>query len=128
LPPLDQVVDWIGRAHAADRPVAVHCVTREAVVLAVAAWHDAGAVAGDRIEHASITPVELIAELAALGIAVVTQPAFVSARGDAYLRDVEPVDVPDLYRCASLRAGGVEVGGSTDAPYGPADPWVAVRT
>jgi predicted amidohydrolase YtcJ len=47
--------------------------------------------------------------------------------GDRYLRDVDPDDVPHLYRCGSLLAQGVPVGGSTDAPFGPADPWLAIR-
>src|SRR5262249_13077019 len=32
-----------------------------------------------------------------------------------------------LYPCASLLAEGIAVGGSTDAPFGPADPWLAIR-
>ena len=82
---------------------------------------------GDRIEHASVTPPEVIAVMAHLSLTVVTQPAFVAARGDVYLRDVDPADRPDLYRCASLLEAGVAVGGSTDAPFGPDDPWLAMR-
>jgi predicted amidohydrolase YtcJ len=84
-------------------------------------------MAGDRIEHASVTPPEVIAAMAELSLTVVTQPAFIAARGDLYLSEVDPGDRPDLYRCASLLAGGVAVGGSTDAPFGPDDPWIAVR-
>jgi predicted amidohydrolase YtcJ len=65
--------------------------------------------------------------LAELGLTVVTQPAFLVERGDRYLDEVEAADRPDLYRCASLQEAGVPVGGSTDAPFGPDDPWVAVR-
>lgn len=126
LPPFDTVVAWFGRAHAAARPVAVHCVTRVALVLALAALRDVGARPGDRIEHASVVPIELIADLAELGVTVVTQPGFVAERGDDYLTDVEPSDVEDLYRCASLLAGGVPVAGSTDAPYTDPDPWAAI--
>jgi predicted amidohydrolase YtcJ len=128
LPELGVLVAWFRRAHGVPRPVAVHCVTRAALFLALAAWREAGSMPGDRIEHASVTPPEAAATLAQLGIAVVTQPAFVYARGDAYLRDVEPGDRPDLYRCACLLDAGVEVGGSTDAPFGPDDPWIAVRS
>ena len=64
----------------------------------------------------------------ALGVTVVTQPAFVHDRGDRYLAEVEPDDLPHLYRCASLEDAGVPVGGSTDAPFGPDDPWLAMRT
>ncbi len=127
LPALGELSDWFHSAHRAGRPVAVHCVTRTALLLAMAAWREAGSVPGDRIEHASVTPAEAVADLAGLSLTVVTQPAFVAARGDLYLAEVEPSDQPDLYRCASLLDAGVAVGGSTDAPFGPEDPWVAVR-
>jgi len=41
---------------------------------------------------------------------------------------VDRDDRPHLYRCASLIEAGIGVGGSTDAPFGPEDPWVAIRT
>lgn len=128
LPDPDDLGAAIAAAHRAGRPVAVHCVTRVAAVLALVAWETAGARHGDRIEHGSVLPVELLPEIAELGLTVVTQPAFVRARGDAYLRDVEPDDRPHLYRCGSLLDAGIGVGMSTDAPYGPAEPWVAVAT
>jgi predicted amidohydrolase YtcJ len=87
-----------------------------------------GSVPGDRVEHASVVPLEVVASLRELSLTVVTQPAFLAARGDAYLAEVDPPDQPDLYRCASLQEGGVAVGGSTDAPFGPDDPWVAIRS
>jgi predicted amidohydrolase YtcJ len=74
-----------------------------------------------------VTPLEAVATVAALSLTVVTQPAFLVARGDQYREEVEPEDRPDLYRCASFIEAGVGVGGSTDAPFGPDDPWVAVR-
>ncbi len=33
-----------------------------------------------------------------------------------------------LYPCASLDAAGVPVAAGTDAPFGPADPWLAIAT
>ena len=126
LPLFDVVVAWFARAHAAGRPVAVHCVTRVAIVLATAALQTTGSHPGDRIEHASVTPLDLLGDLVELGVTVITQPAFVAERGDDYLADVEPADVGDLYRCASLLAGGVPVAGSTDAPYADPDPWRAI--
>ena len=128
LPALGDLREWFQGAHRAGRPVAVHCVTRTALLLALAAWREVGSVPGDRIEHASVTPAEAVSALAGLSLTVVTQPAFVAARGDVYLAEVEPSDQPDLYRCGSLMDAGVAVGGSTDAPFGPEDPWVAVRS
>jgi predicted amidohydrolase YtcJ len=127
FPSLDQVSEGFARAHRAGRAVAVHCVSRAGLLLALAAWHAVGCAPGDRVEHASVVPPEAVATLRELSLTVVTQPAFIAARGDGYLAEVEPADRPDLYRCASLQEGGVAVGGSTDAPFGPDDPWVAIR-
>ena len=55
-----------------------------------------------------------------------TNPGFVSTRGDRYLAEVEAVDQPDLWRCRSLLARGVPLGGGTDAPFGDPDPWAAI--
>ncbi|WP_019546577.1 amidohydrolase family protein [Streptomyces sulphureus] len=112
---------------AARRPVAVHCVTRESLVLTLAVLRDAGLVPGDRIEHAAVVPPELRGELRELGLLVVTQPAFVAERGDRYLSDVEPDDLPHLYPYASLTEAGVAVVASSDAPYGTPDPWAVIR-
>lgn len=127
LPALEDVVAWFERAHGAGRAVAVHCVTRASLLLALAAWTETGSAPGDRVEHASVVPPEAVSTLRELALTVVTQPAFLSARGDAYLAEVDAVDRPDLYRCRSLIEEGVPVGGSTDAPFGPDDPWQAVQ-
>jgi predicted amidohydrolase YtcJ len=64
--------------------------------------------------------------LAQLGVAVVTQPGFLADRGDDYLRDTPAAEHGDLYRCRSLLRAGVPVALSSDAPYGPADPWAVM--
>lgn len=126
LPALDDLTGRIRLAHEHGRPVAVHCVTREALLLLLAAFEDAGTLHGDRIEHAALVPGETVAEIARRGLRVVTQPGFLADRGDDYLRDVPAGDVPDLYRYRSLLGAGVPVGLSSDAPYGPLDPWAVL--
>jgi len=126
-PALDDLVAAMSHAHRQHRPVAVHCVTRTALALALAAWESAGARAGDRIEHGSVVPPDAVASIAALGLTVVTQPGFVAERGDQYLADVAPDDIPHLYPCRRLIDAGVAVAGSTDAPYSAIDPWAAMR-
>ena len=116
----------IHAAHAAGRPVALHCTSRAETVLAVVALRDCGARRGDRLEHAGVLPRELDASLARDGVTVVTQPHFVAERGDDYLADVERVDHDLLYRCGSLIGAGVPVAAGTDAPYGRPDPWRAI--
>ena len=126
LPDFDRLVGWIDQAHGAGRPVAVHCVTRESLLLTLAALEQTGGAAGDRIEHAAVVPDGVAATLARQRLRVVTQPAFVSERGDHYRREVAPEDQPGLYPYASLLAAGVPVAPSSDAPFGDVDPWRAM--
>jgi predicted amidohydrolase YtcJ len=126
LPDLDDFIARIGQARTWGRAVAVHCVTAGELAVTLAAFQAAGARPGDRVEHGGVIAAEAVAELRRLGLTVVTQPAFVHERGDRYLADVAPADQPDLYRCASLTAAGVAVAGSSDAPYGSADPWLGM--
>jgi predicted amidohydrolase YtcJ len=122
------LVRWITAAHDAGRPVAVHCVTRPGLAAALAAWDEAGVLPGDRVEHGSVVPPDLRARVAGRGLAVVTQPGFVLERGDRYLAEVHPGDLPHLYPCRSLMEAGIPVGGGTDAPFGHPDPWRAIAT
>ena len=128
LPGIDDLEARIRSVHAAGRPVAVHCVTREALFLLLAALAAVGARPGDRIEHASVVPDEALPLLKGLGVRIVTQPGFIADRGDDYLRDVDADDLPGLYRVASLRAHGIPVALSSDAPYGPLNPWEVIAT
>lgn len=126
--PLDfQVLaETVRRSHTAGRPVAVHCVSREALLLLLAVLDEVGGMAGDRIEHGALIPAESIVELRRHRVCVVTQPGFLAHRGDDYLRRIDHGDLPDLYRCRSLLDGEVPVALSSDAPYGPLDPWTVI--
>lgn len=122
LPGLAELTDRVRRAHEHGRRAAVHCVSAAQLVLALGA----GVGPGDRIEHASIVPDSVVGLLASCGVTVVTQPGLIPARGDRYLAEVEPRETAALYRVAGLSRAGVPVAVGTDAPYGPADPWVHV--
>ncbi len=127
LPELGAFAARIAAAHRAGRSAAVHAVTRAELLFALAAFEEAGARAGDRIEHASVAPPEAVAAIRRLGLAVVTQPAFVAERGDQYATDVEVADRPWLYRARAFLAAGVPLAAGSDAPYGEPDPWRAMR-
>lgn len=136
LPSLEALTEDIERSHRSGRPVALHCVTRSEAVLALGALRAAGASGaaprgdgrtGDRIEHAAIAPPEIAHWIAELHLTVVTQPHFVSERGDDYRADVEPRDRDWLYRVRGLIEAGVAVGGGSDAPFGHPDPWRSMR-
>jgi predicted amidohydrolase YtcJ len=105
----------------------VHCVTEVEVIFAAAALSEAGCLPGDRIEHASVAPPDVIALLAALGLTVVTQPNFVRERGDAYLVDVAERERPWLYRGRGFLDAGVRLAAGTDAPLGDPNPWIAMQ-
>lgn len=126
LPDLEVLCADIRAAHAAGRGVAFHCVSRVDLAFTLAALQETGARAGDRIEHASVCPPELLELVGELGLTVVTQPGFIATRGDAYLRDVEEFDRPWLYRLRGFLDQGIRLAGSSDAPYGDADPWAAM--
>jgi predicted amidohydrolase YtcJ len=102
-------------------------VTEVELVFSLAALAEAGTLAGDRIEHASIAPDALIEEMARLGLAIVAQPHFIAERGDEYRVGVEPDAVPYLYRLRAFRDAGVTMAGGSDAPFGKPDPWAAMR-
>lgn len=127
LPEVGQLTATIATAHDAGSAVAVHCVTAEQLIIAVAAFERAGP-AGDRIEHAGVVPPGYPAKLAQLGLTVVTEPGFIGARGDDYLRDMPAGEQDWLYPCASLVRTGVAVAAGTDAPFGPVDPWLCIAS
>ncbi|HEY6574202.1 MAG TPA: amidohydrolase family protein, partial [Mycobacterium sp.] len=124
---LAELTTWIARRHEAHGGVALHCVTAAQLVVTIAALDSAGMRPGDRIEHAAVVPDDCVADLARLGVLVVTQPNFVAERGDQYLADVPADEHHQLWRVASLLAADVKVVLSTDMPFGDADPWAAMR-
>ena len=129
LPSAARLATWIHDAHEAGSVVAVHCVTAEQLVVAVAAFEEAGSGApgtADRIEHAGVVPPGYAERLARLGLSVVSQPGFIHDRGDDYLRHVPEAEQDWLYPCASLLRAGVQVAAGSDAPFGPQNPWLAI--
>ena len=126
LPDFDDTCTFIGSAHGQGRPVAIHCVSEVELVFAIAAIEASGSHPGDRIEHASIASPGLINRMAELSLSVCVQPHFVCERGDAYLRDVETHQHPDLYRLRSFVNAGIALGGGSDAPFASPDPWQAM--
>ena len=128
LPTVDQLSSLICEEHSTGRAVAVHCVSSEALTIALTAFDETGPLVGDRIEHASVVPPGFAQWIARLGLSVVTQPDFIRTRGDSYRCNVDEVEMPFLYPIRSLIDAGVRVAGSSDAPFGDLDPWQAIRS
>lgn len=127
LPAMQDLVEHIQQSHMAGAPVAIHCVTEIELLFSLAALEEAGTLAGDRIEHASVTPEHALDRMRALDITVVTQPGFITEKGDTYLHDMPVTDHHALYRCNSFLQANIALAGSSDAPFGSADPWAAMR-
>ena len=119
LPSHDDLATRISDAHAAGRSVAVHCLDSASVVLAFSCGLDQR----DRVEHASLVSNGVVGLLASSGASVAVQPGLVYTRGDRYLEEIEPSEEADLHRLASFLAAGIPTLLSSDAPYGPLDPW-----
>ncbi|MEZ5708088.1 MAG: amidohydrolase family protein [Blastomonas sp.] len=128
LPDPDSVAMRIRSAHGEGRAVAAHCVTATELAFFLAALNAAGgARPGDRIEHGGMIPEAMIPVIAEAGLTVVTQPAFIHDRGERYIERIAGEDIADLYRLASLCKAGIAMAAGSDAPYGSADPWLAIR-
>lgn len=126
LPDYYDTLAAIRTAHERQRGVAVHCVSEAELVFCLTAFREAGTIPGDRIEHASVAPNDLIKELAELELCVVVQPNFVTERGDAYYATIPSQQWPALYRLRSFLESGMRIIGGTDTPFGSSDPWAAM--
>jgi predicted amidohydrolase YtcJ len=127
LPNIEELVGAIVTAHERKRAVAIHCVTRTELVFALSSIIAAGHYPGDRIEHASVTPDEVLPLMQEAQVCVVTQFGFLKERGDQYLKDVKPQYHQLLYRGKAFLDAGIPLAGSSDAPYGSHDPWSTMR-
>lgn len=127
LPDYDPLCTAIKKQHARHRSVAFHCVTAVELHYALAALADCGARSGDRIEHASICDDEALAIIKQLGVTVVSQPNFIAERGDRYRESVAEDEQRFLYRARAFLDNGIAFAGSTDAPFGKANPWLCMQ-
>lgn len=127
LPSVDDALARVAAARASGRNVAFHCVTEGELAFLLAVMTEAGVVPGDRVEHGSIIPRWFIGPLAGSGLAVVTQPHFLAERGDRYVAEHSTDEHESLYRANSLIRANILLAGSSDAPYGTANPWLAMH-
>jgi predicted amidohydrolase YtcJ len=117
LLPAGEIEAAVRAAHGRDWPVAVHVMDVDDLVAALR-------VVGpdDRLEHVALSLPEQVAQIAARGATVVTQPSFLVHRRTKYLEQLTPTEHAWLYRVRSLLDAGVTVHLSSDAPVVPADP------
>ena len=127
LPPLPDLIARLARARAAGRSFAFHCVTHVELLFALSALQAVASDRRDRIEHASVVCDEVMPLLRDSGVSVVTQPGFLWQRGERYLQTLSGDEIDHLYRHASIAAAGINVVVSSDAPYGPLNPWQVIH-
>jgi predicted amidohydrolase YtcJ len=131
IPSQDELNELVLSIHRCGTQVAIHAIEENAVQSACRAIGFALKKIPrpdhrHRIEHCSVCPPSLSKQLAALGIMVVTQPAFVYFHGDRYLQTVAAEQLPNLYPIATLFKEGVTVAGSSDCPIVPPDPLIGI--
>jgi predicted amidohydrolase YtcJ len=117
-------------AAAAGAQVAVHCLGAPTLIAALEAFAALPPALRrgrrHRLEHVAECPPPLVARIAALGLTVVTNPAFVHWRGDVYRDETSSAARAWLYRARSLAAAGVPLAGASDAPVVPPSPWIGI--
>ncbi|HLZ70905.1 MAG TPA: amidohydrolase family protein [Dehalococcoidia bacterium] len=116
----------IGAIHARGARAAVHCIGRQAVQQAIAAFETLAQrepirARRHRLEHAALCRPQEAGRAAALGLLVVCNPGLLRPNGDRYLRDLPAGDLPWLHNPATFAAAGIPVAIGSDAPVGPPD-------
>jgi hypothetical protein len=125
----DEAVEIVRAAVDRGFALATHAIGNDAVDVALSAYEAAGASLGaaglPRLEHAAFLDRELVQRIAGLGVAVVTQPHFMSMPSYGAAPSIPGI------RNAPLRwllDAGAKVAGSSDFPVAGFDPLDGVRS
>ncbi|MGN0719264.1 MAG: amidohydrolase [Anaerovoracaceae bacterium] len=117
--------------------VSVHCMGAQAIDRAVehtwreSPWMENPAVPSVRMEHVAMPTAEAIRRTAQSGIAWVTQPVFLYAEIESYLKNLGAWRTAASYPIADFLKEGVRLAFSTDAPATawatPSDPFTNLK-
>ena len=127
LPEFRELCDQIAGSHRVHRGVAIHCVSKVEVVFAVAALTEVGSIDDDRLEHATELTPDVMNSVEKLRLKLVPNPNFLYDRGDQYIVDNERIVLESLYPIRSILSRGICCTIGTDAPFGDANPWRAMK-
>jgi predicted amidohydrolase YtcJ len=117
----EQLRDLITASDALGLQTAVHAIGDRAISQVLDAIDDSGIAARERrprIEHASLTPEELLSRMQKKGVSAAVQPHFVVSDSWAEER-LGRERVGDLYAFRSMLAKGIAASGGSDAPTEP---------
>lgn len=124
----DDLVNCVKTAFKNGHPVAFHAIGNKAIEQAVHAINTSGAVhthsIPHRIEHALFLSQENIHAVKKAGLAIATQPAFLSHMGSDNL---PPINGLKMLPIRSLIDSGIHVSGSSDWPVVSCNPLLAVE-
>jgi hypothetical protein len=128
----DEILSRMRAAHAGGLQICVHAIGDAAVERCVLLYERllAEAPRADhrhRIEHASLVPPDLVARIAALGLAVSTQPLFIHSEKDWLHRRLGRERARDVYPLRAFLDAGILVGGASDAPVESTDVLHAIQ-
>ena len=116
--------------------VVVHAMGEQAIDLIVDTFYGKSGWLKDRpsirIEHAAMATEKAIKSAAESGIAFVTQPIFMYAEIESYLKNLGLERTKKTYPIQSILKGGVQLSFSSDAPAtawaDPSNPFVALKS
>ncbi|MCI4347683.1 MAG: amidohydrolase [Thermoplasmata archaeon] len=107
-------------------PLALHAIGDRALERVLALFAKAGAAGTPRVEHASLTPPALWPALEKGRPHLVVQPHFVET--DRWVVErLGPERARWTYAFRTLTDHGFSLGGSSDSPVVPLDPWTGLR-
>ncbi|MCI4350694.1 MAG: amidohydrolase [Thermoplasmata archaeon] len=113
-------------AAAQQIPLALHAIGDRALRRALDLFEANPAIPSPRLEHASLVPPSLLEKLGAFSGWAVVQPNF--AITDGWVPDrLGSERARGAYAWRTLIDAGVNLAGSSDAPFDVFDPWVGLR-
>lgn len=120
----DDIAERVRHARGYGWPVAVHATEPDELDAALTAIGECGPPAWgrDRIEHLGLPLPGHLELIRALGIAVTTNPAFVTERGSKYREQLSAVEQDWLYPVRSVLAQGIPLAAASDRPVTGAGP------
>jgi predicted amidohydrolase YtcJ len=137
----DDLSEFLHNAHLGGLQVGLHVIGDAAIDQAVSSWERVYRSLDSRerrhfrarrhrLEHFEMATPDLVERAGMLGVAISVQPAFDALwgpPGGMYERRLGQKRAAGMNPFRSLLARGIEVGGGSDTPVTPLDPWFGVR-
>ena len=130
------IEDALAFAKSCGCQLSVHCMGDQAIERAVAhtyrskPWTNAG-IPSVRLEHVAFPTKEAIQRASAAGIAWVTQPVFLYAEIESYLKNLGEERTKEQYPIQDMLDAGIHLAFSSDAPATawafPSDPFIGLK-